>query len=578
MGIIFRKNSDRLLSASIPKYCGMLTVAALVGTISSFVDGCITGKFLGADAMAAFGTAMPFVLILIIVGSMVLSTGGSICASRDIGNGNISKAKAGFTACIILGLILGAVTTVICFAFSEQLIHLTGARGSLAKDAAIYMKGFATGAIPTVFLTIMMAYANVDGNEKHSLIAVAIMIVSDITLDMILGVRLRMGLLGMALATSVSYYLASFYFLWVFLSGKSIFSFCRGQLLREMKEQIKFGYPSALNTLLISMRCFFINRILLSIAGSDAVSAFSFQSNFNQFFLAIATGVSTSVSMLVGIFIGESDKSKIRSTTGFGTRYGVAASILLGIILFCLSPMLSRLLMTGTAEAVAYSTQALRLFSFSLPLSIVCIILISFYQTMGNRKLANTIAVMHGLVWPLLFAYVLPFFMGLSGVWLSTAAAELITLLCVFVISLFCKKGGKTHNAGLFMLDETDFPAQSHTFLPQKDSSFEDLNDISRAFSAFLAGHDTSEDTASGFVSAVTELSEYLSDTHTQNSVLDAQGYNAGESCALNIRISGKDTDDILKDKELGSDIVAVSHHYSAGISFINIKTPEGEK
>lgn len=557
---------------SLPKYCGMISFAALVGTVSSFVDGCITGRFLGADAMAAFGTAMPFVLLIVIVGSIVLSTGGSICASRDIGQGKLDKANSGFTACCILGLALGIFGFAVCCFFSAWLISLTGTEGELASEAAAYIKGFAFGAVPTVILTIMMSYANVDGNEKHSLIAVLIMIVSDIAMDIVLGIRMKLGLWGLALATSISYFLAMVYFLWVLLSGKSAFSFRINGLRNEIKEILRFGYPSALNTLLVSGRCFFINRILLSIAGSDAVSAFSFQSNFNQFFVALATGVSTSISVLTGIFAGEGDSSKIRASIGFGTRTGVAVSAVFGIALFAFSPMLSKKLMTGTAAAIGYSTQALRFFSISLPLSMICIILISFYQTLGNRALANFIAVAHGMLWPLVFSYALSCVIGLKGVWAAAATAELVTLVCVYIYSFIHNNKGSLRRPGLIMLDDASFPDESSVFSLQREGSAECVNYIKNEFLAYINCYREFGSAERELSFIIDSLSDSLTDILPGLTLIDAQGYCKEDTIVLNLRFPGEETDRLLRNEKSGIDIVSVSHHYSAGISFVNLK------
>lgn len=560
------KKNNRLISYTLPRYSGMIIAATLASTLSSFVDGCITGSMLGSDAMAAFGIAMPFVLILAVVAGMILSSGGSICSSKAIGMGDWEKANSNFTACLIMGMIIGVVVTVICFAFPEQLIALTGTEGELAKEANAYLRGYGFGAIPTIILTILMYYANLDGNENLSFLAVLVMTIVDIALDICLGVKLGMGLYGMALATSISYICAVIIFLIFFLIGKSSFSIRLKNLGLEMKDILKTGYPSALNTLLVSCRCFFLNTILLGIAGSEAVSAFSFQSNFNQFFIAIATGVSTAVSVLVGIYIGEKDKNGICSSVKSGFRCGIWLSSIFMIFLFLLAPVMTSLLLSSNAKGSLYAVMALRLYSLSMPLSIINIILISFYQTTGDRKTANTIAIGHGLVLPLGCAYLFSKIFGLNGVWVSTLIAEVI-MLVILAIILKMRTGEMPVKLEEFaVIDNSEYPDEESVFRYSATLSELDLNDVKEQLRKFL----TDKGCDANVKEQILEVFfNSLNAGKTQARYVDILCAFNNMIPVVNLRFDGKGVD-----KLLNSSRVEVSSHYSAGISFVGIVLP----
>lgn len=575
---------DKLISQTFPKYCGSIIAATIASTISSFVDGCITGKMLGAEAMAAFGVAMPFVLILVVVPGIILSSGGSICCSIFIGENNRERADANFTACCMTGAIVGVIAAVICLLCSGWIIGITGVTGNVASEATAYMRGYSIGAIPTVLLSILMYYSNLDGHEKTSLLAVVVMTVVDIVLDLILGVRLGWGLLGMALATSISYVCAVIIFVILFLKGHSSYTLKFRNQKTELVDIVKNGYPSALNTLLVSARCFFINMILVAVAGQVAVTAFSFQSNFNQFFVAIASGISTTVSALTGIFIGERDRNKIDCSVSAGFKVGIVLTCILMVILFFGAPALADLLIKGNESEIQYSVNALRFFSLSMPFSSICIVLISFYQTVGNRKLANIIAVGHGLVFIIISALVLSSFMGLNGVWLSTLCGEILMLLTLFVYIWIHEKKMPHKLTDLAVMEERLLENEEDVYCASaiiEDSEASER--LSSGLMAYLSDHNVKDSVSSVW----TDTWQCLKGLCNKNTYADIQSYICranGDETNINLRFAGKEVYSELEkglgnklEKELQDKGIDFHYRFGAGISFINIKQEESQ-
>lgn len=569
---------DMLIARTFPKYCGNIIAATLASTLSSFVDGCITGRMLGGQAMAAFGIAMPFILILIVVPSIILSSGGSICCAIFIGDNNRERANTNFTSCCFFGAVVGLAAALVCLFLSKWIVGVTGVTGFVASEAVGYMRGYALGAVPTVLLSILMYYANLDGHEKVSLVAVAVMTVVDIVLDLLLGVRMNLGLFGMALATSISYICAVAVFAVIFLKGGSSYSFVFKNLKTEFADIIKTGYPSALNTLLVSARCFILNMILVSLSGQEAVAAFSFQSNFNQFFVAISSGISTTVSALTGIFIGEKDSRKIFSSLKAGFRVGIFLSGIFMLILLLGAPLFTDLLISGTATEKIYSVNALRLFSLSMPFSTICIVFISFYQTLGNRKLASSIAVGHGLVFIVLSALILPVFIGLNGVWLSTLAGEIIMLTVLYFYASVRKKQMPHNLEQMIIMDNNLLENEKDVFCDSGSAADAQVQRrIENGLQDYLVLHKTDEDV----ITAWKNIWENLTGKCAEDAYADVQSYfnGGGKDTTVNIRFTGEDIFSMLDrgegemiKKELNSKNLEFYYRYGAGISFINIK------
>jgi Na+-driven multidrug efflux pump len=82
-----------------------MIVADLAEVIAAGIDGMLTGRYLGANSMAAFGIAKPFYSITGIL-SAVLSSGAMTVSSHWIGSGDVYKTRQIFSLTCFLGVIL----------------------------------------------------------------------------------------------------------------------------------------------------------------------------------------------------------------------------------------------------------------------------------------------------------------------------------------------------------------------------------------------------------------------------------------------------------------------------------------
>ena len=69
----------------------------LTGIVGSVVDAMITGKFLGENAMAAFGFTSTVSLAVAIVGG-ILSTGTSVVCGKSLGEADSKERGKAFTS------------------------------------------------------------------------------------------------------------------------------------------------------------------------------------------------------------------------------------------------------------------------------------------------------------------------------------------------------------------------------------------------------------------------------------------------------------------------------------------------
>ena len=147
-------------------------ISIVVSAINALVDSMITGHFLGTGAMAAIGLFSPVTTI--------------ICLSFVIASGMLM-----LTALLLL--------------FRNGLAAVLGARGETAELLSSYMTGYSFGVIGQVFSSTLMIFLPYNNDMRRCYTGIAVMVLSNAAMDLLFTAVLHLGILGMGLATSISY-------------------------------------------------------------------------------------------------------------------------------------------------------------------------------------------------------------------------------------------------------------------------------------------------------------------------------------------------------------------------------------
>ena len=255
---------------------GILAVqimSMLVGIAGCVIDGMIIGRFLGEEAMAAFGLASSVTLIPA-VAATILGTGASVVCSKSLGKGSLEQTRARFSACFSATAVICALLAVLIVSLAEPAARLVGARDSLSPMAADYIRGYGFACPGIILVALLMPLMQMDGEMKRLLAAVVAMTVGDVAADLMNVLVFHGGMLGMALATAFSYALALGILLPHLWKKGAIFSRPAFTPDRDTTvHMIAAGFPTATNQLGRLFLTFVLNRYLLSLGGGIAVAA-----------------------------------------------------------------------------------------------------------------------------------------------------------------------------------------------------------------------------------------------------------------------------------------------------------------
>ena len=414
-------------------------ISSMTVTVCMLIDSIMIGRFLGVDAMSAYGLATPLLLVFAAFGSLI-SSGVQVLCGKTIGRGDREGTDACYSVSLFLAVLISAAGLVLVLSFLDPFTSLLGAGAPDPGNPVFgltkhYIIGFILGAPAFLSAQIMVPYMQIAGFRTRLVAAVAAMTVSDVVFDLLSVFVFHGGTFGMGLASTLSYYVAFGIGVGCFLKKDCIFRF-RRKLIRfgVLKELLSYGVPTVINQISMVLLVFLFNRLLLSVEGTAAVAAYSVISTVGNICFCVGSGIGAVAMMLAAIFYGDRDRTSIRKLVGVMTGYAVLLDALVTAAVLLAAPLLVTLFLDPAGGAEALAVPGLRLFVLSLIPSSVNSSFKNYYQGVNRLRLAELISVLQNFLFPVLSALLFSRFWGVTGVWLGFVSGESLTLLTFSVI------------------------------------------------------------------------------------------------------------------------------------------------
>lgn len=415
-------------------------IAGLAVTIGFVIDGIVTGNLIGLQGLAVIGIATPLFLFFTGIAGM-LSEGGVACCAEYIGRGEPGKVNANFTVTVSSTILVGLIFTIFGVFFTDALAVLLGAQGKLLPMFKEYAFGICLGAIPIMLSQVMYFYVQLDGSPALCIVSAVIGVVVNVLLDLMMVQVFQLGMLGIALATTISYTVILLLLCIHFIKRNNSLNLSfAGNLYRELSRVITIGFPTALEMWSYMLRVGILNRLLIYTGGTAAVTAFAIQYDIDSFVSSITIGVGMNTLMLSGIFYGEEDVRSLKDTLRTSLRIGLTLSIAAASLIFVFAPQLAGIFGEADAASNVMIIRAIRFFSASFPLSLISAVFINYYQGIKNIRMSNLICIGENLIFILLFSCLLAPVFGTDGVWVSFLLAEIGIFITVALLIRFQKK------------------------------------------------------------------------------------------------------------------------------------------
>ncbi|MGM9938058.1 MAG: MATE family efflux transporter [Candidatus Ornithomonoglobus sp.] len=490
------KKNENVVSSLFNSTLMVMVFSALVSLIGMLIDGIVIGNFLGVDSMASYGLASPIFVVISAIGG-VFSSGLQTSCAKTLGSGDLKRAKKQFSSMCIVGVAAAILLMVLLCAFSGILAGALGAKGSsenLYDPTRQYLFGLGLGIPGMIMMNLLTPVMQLDNDRSRVMKSTVYMTVVNVIGDLLVAFVLPWGMLGMAIFTALSYYVAMVYLLFHFRAKNIIFKFSIKDMdLKDIPSMLWTGVPTAVNRLCNTMRSLCLNKLLLVIAASGAVAAFSVQSNMVSLFGSVGTGIGLATLMLSGLFYGEEDRTSLHRLINVGLQKILYIICPIAVILFVFAPVFVGLYGADSDPSVkSMAVHAVRYYAVSLPLYAINIIFMNYLQGTHNLVFANIVCILDNFAYVVISAVVLGLLTGTDGVWAAFPIGEVLTLITMFIIAFVYnhKLPYKTENY-LFLNKNFDVPDAQK--LECTIDSMEQVVAVSEQTRAFCKEHHLSE-------------------------------------------------------------------------------------
>lgn len=430
---------SKLLKFTLPSMV-MMVFTSIYGV----VDGVFVSNYVGSDSFAAVNLIMPFLMILGAVGFM-LGSGGSALVSYTLGTGDSKRANEIFSLLIYVLIGLGAVFTVGGILFLAPMSRFLGADETMLPICVSYGRIVLSAMIPFMLQSTFQSFLVTAERPNLGLYVTVAAGVANMVLDTLFIAVFKWGVIGAALATAISQWIGGVVPLLYFaLPNKSKLHLCRTQFdLRSLIKASTNGASEFMTNISMSIVNMLYNWQLMRLAGSDGVAVYGVIMYVSFIFAALFIGYSMGSAPIVGYHCGAGNKSELKNLLGKSFRLILTFQIILTIVAEAGAPFLAGIFVRYNTNLLDMTVHAFRSYSISFLFMGFSIYASSFFTALNDGFVSAAISFCRTMIFETGAVIILPFFLGVSGIWYSIIAAEFMAVcLSLFFLIRKAKKYG----------------------------------------------------------------------------------------------------------------------------------------
>ena len=443
---------DMRPSKAIVRLAVPATLALLAKAVYNLVDTAYIGMLDSDIALTAVGVTVPLLLIMVSIEN-IFAAGAAVLAGRQLGAKDPEGASRTITTIIGISMLIGILLCVGGIVFMEPLMRAFGASDAslpLAEDYAFWMFVAALANLPA---QSMNCAARAESSVRISSIAVITGALLNIVLDPVFMFSwgLNMGVAGASLATTVSQFVTFFILVWFYASGRSIIKI-RVRAFRPswdlMKTVTLIGIPTAVIQICLSVASSLTNIAAASLPQSDEIiAAYGVVQRLVLIGCYVVMGFMQGYQPVASYAFGARDEDRFHQSVRFALKGSLLLTVLVAAVYILLSKPLI-LLFNRNPVIVDYGRRLLISQMILYPAFGLCYMMTITYQTIGASRYGLFLSLIRQGLFYVPFIMTLPKLLGVTGIYFSQPAADILTILvCVLSVRSMKATASKNMNA-----------------------------------------------------------------------------------------------------------------------------------
>ncbi|TGE38284.1 MATE family efflux transporter [Desulfosporosinus fructosivorans] len=410
-----------LLKFSIPAIIGML-----VNGLYNIVDRIFVGRGVGSLALSGIAISFPITLAIMAFG-MLIGIGATSVISIRLGQQRREEAEqiVGNAFVLLVGITL--VISLLGYLFMEPLLVSFGASADVLPYAKDYIRIILIGAVFQSIGFGMNNFIRAEGNPKAAMYTMILGAILNTILNPIFIFGLHLGVAGSALATVISQFVTSVWVLYYFLGDKAMLKLRLKNLKLKwifIRDILAIGISPFSMQLVGSLVTVFLNRSLANYGGDIPIAAMGIITSVAMLIFMIMFGIGQGAQPILGYNYGARNYDRVKQTLKLSV---VAATgvMTLGFLMVELFPVALMSLFSKDPELIRVGANGMRLYLLMLPIIGFQVTVVGYFQATGKPRKSLFLSLSRQLIFLVPALWILPKFLGLTGVWLAAPVSDL---------------------------------------------------------------------------------------------------------------------------------------------------------
>ncbi len=408
------------------------------GSVMNITDGMFVGQRVGSDALAAINIAAP-VFMLVTGIALMFGIGASVRASISLAQGKTKEANREITTSLLVAVTVVTLLSAIILLNLDTMAYLFGSTDRLLPLVKEYMLWVTVGMPASCVLFAGMFYVRLDGAPKFAMWCEIIGAGLNILLDYVFIYPLNMGIMGAAIASSLSCLVGA-----LLIMGYLIFFTKRIQLcslraafgrsarwLQTTWQQVKLGLSGFLGEVAISLMLVLGNYVFGSLLGESGVAAYSIACYCSPLFFMINNAIAQSAQPIISYDYGARRWERVRHTLRLVLTVAIVCSVVMATFIILLTDPLVSLFVKDDPITYALAVKGMPLFAVDLLFLAVNVTMIGYFQSIKRGTWATVFTTLRGYIFLMFSFIILPLVWGVPGAWLAIPVAEGLTTVCI---------------------------------------------------------------------------------------------------------------------------------------------------
>ena len=415
-------------------------ISMLITSFYNMADTFFVGMMDNTAATGAVGVVFSMMAIIQAVG-FFFGHGSGNYISRELGKKNSDEAcnmaATGFFAALISG-------TLICVAgqiWLDETARLLGSSETILPYTRGYLRVILLGAPWMAGSLVLNNQLRYQGNAIYAMVGIVTGAVLNIVLDPILIFSLELGVAGAGWATIISQ----------FISFCILFVGCmRGNNIKIRISKIQFrwfyygmiirgGLPSLARQCLASFAAICLNRAA-SQYGDAAIASIGIVQRIMMFGASTMIGFGQGFQPVCGFNFGAGFYQRVRQGFWFCVKVSFVFLTIVSIAMFIFAPEIIAVFQSNDPDVIRYGALALRFQCITFPAQSWIVMCNMMEQSIGRTVSATFLSAARQGIFFIPAIFILSGLFGLTGIQMSQAVADFVTLLCAIPIHIYVLK------------------------------------------------------------------------------------------------------------------------------------------